>query len=447
VETLEDAVFSIDLDGRVNFISAAVERMTSYTVAEIVGRPFSDFIHPDDLAGVLDRYQRALRGETLAYEYRLLDRDGRVVHVQTRSHLLLRDGVTVGLAGLITDITTRKRAEEDLHIKDAAIHSSISPIGLADLEGRIIYVNRAFCRLWRYSSPEEIMGRPFSGFAESPESGVKALEALLTTGAYVGEQEARSRDGARIDVQVSASVVTDPAGRPLCLMASFLDITDRKAADARLRASLTEKETLLKEIHHRVKNNLQIINSLLSLQANEITDPVFQEVFRESQHRVRAMALVHEQLYRSNDLARIDFGDYLHNVTSQLAASFGKETIGWSVASDAVSFAIDTAIPCGLVASELVTNALKHAFVGRSRGSISVTLQREEGTMLALRVADDGVGFPAELDFAAVRSMGASLIRALVSQLGGTLAVERGSGTTIVVRFPVAEDGAADPSA
>jgi two-component sensor histidine kinase len=206
--------------------------------------------------------------------------------------------------------------------------------------------------------------------------------------------------------------------------------------DDALRTSLGEKEVLLKEVHHRVKNNLQIIASLLDLQANSITDRGTAEMLRESRNRVRSMALIHEHLYGTDELARIDLPDYIRDLCSSLASSYSMNQVAVTSQVDDLAFDIDTAIPCGLVINELVSNALKYAF-DKAGGTVRVELRKapdaEPGFVLT--VTDDGVGLPAEADPNDSSSLGLQLVSALVRQLRGDLTCVRDGGTQMRIHF------------
>jgi len=214
------------------------------------------------------------------------------------------------------------------------------------------------------------------------------------------------------------------------------DITERKRAEEQINTSLREKEVLLKEIHHRVKNNLQVISSLLSLQAKQITDKDAQVAFEESRRRIRTMAIVHEELYRSRNIADINLAEQLARLTDELMRSLGREGVHAVVDAEPVFLQIDKAIPCGLIVNELVTNAYKHAFPGQRSGTVTVRLRRKDETMLELSVHDDGVGFPPDKDFRNVPSMGMVLVNALTQQLSGTLTLDEKGGTSFIIQFP-----------
>jgi len=216
-------------------------------------------------------------------------------------------------------------------------------------------------------------------------------------------------------------------------------VVARARAEESLRASVREKETLLKEIHHRVKNNLQIVSSLHFLQSRKVDDPHAREVFREGQNRIQSMALVHERLYRTEDLARVDFGEYLQTLTSQLARSYQvpAERVQIETRTHDIRLTVNKAIPCGLIVNELVSNALKYAFPEERSGSVVVDVgpdpQRPGGLLLS--VADDGVGWPAGVDFRKTQSLGLELVCSLVGQLAGTIERGEGPGTRFRIAF------------
>lgn len=214
------------------------------------------------------------------------------------------------------------------------------------------------------------------------------------------------------------------------------EITERERAEALLKESLREKEVLLKEVHHRVKNNLQIISSLLNLQSAQIQDRHLLELIEESRNRIRSMALVHEFLYQSETFSRIDFGAYLRGLVHQVVTSAAtKASIGYRLDVDDIELTIGTAVPCGLLMNELVTNAVQHAFSESERGTIFITARNSDGN-LEVCVADDGKGLPASIDIARSESLGLRLVNSLVAQLHGAIEVERTNpGTAFRITF------------
>ncbi|MCX8043006.1 MAG: ATP-binding protein [Desulfobacterota bacterium] len=214
-------------------------------------------------------------------------------------------------------------------------------------------------------------------------------------------------------------------------------LEDEHITQQRLRCLLEERETLLREVHHRVKNNLQIIISLLNLQARTLNNPEAQEALQTSQHRIRAIAAVHEKLYQSENIRRVDFGAYVSGLTRQLSAAYALPGTSIAIHTQLDSFLqpVDVALPLGLLVNELVTNALKHAFTGRKQGSITIILQHN-AQQIRLTVHDDGAGIPEAIDEQNGGGLGMTLVRTLTRQINGTLRIERIGGTAVSVTFP-----------
>jgi two-component sensor histidine kinase len=217
------------------------------------------------------------------------------------------------------------------------------------------------------------------------------------------------------------------------------ELTQRRQAEAHLTASLREKEVLLKEVHHRVKNNMQIVSSLLELQSDVIDDATLLAQFRDSQDRIRSMALVHETLYQSQDLARLDLARYIHTLSAQLVRSYrvDPQRITVQIQVEPVILDVDQAIPCGLILNELLSNAFKYAFPQNRTGAVHIALHADTAQQAALVVRDNGIGFPDAIDFRHTESLGLQLVAMLTEQLQGTIALERADGTIFTLTFPV----------
>ena len=298
---------------------------------------------------------------------------------------------------------------------------------VTDGEDRIRTVNSALLDELGYVE-EELSGRPFAEIVGGDEE--------VAAGAVGGIEETvlLAADGSRVPVILSSAVLEDESGRLEGVVRVAQNVSDRHRAEAELRRSLAEKEALLKEVHHRVKNNLQIISSLLNLQEGELGDTLTKRRFRESQNRIRSMALIHELLYRSEDLTRIDFAEYLDQLVHHVVRSYGPagQAVRAELSVEPENMSLDCAIPCGLIVTELVANAVEHAFPDQI-GSVAVSFRTENGRH-RLTVADSGVGLPEEVDPERSESLGLKLVAALARQLGGELevAVEGGTEFSIV---------------
>lgn len=216
-----------------------------------------------------------------------------------------------------------------------------------------------------------------------------------------------------------------------------LDITKRKRAEQQLKTSLEEKEVLLREIHHRVKNNLQIIVSLLSLQSEYVQDKQAVELFRESQFRVKSMALLHERLYETEDLAHINFSDYIRDLTNELLCSYGSDAMNIKLKINVkdVFPSVDVAVPCALIINELVSNCLKHAFPKGRAGEIRIEFDSDKQDNYTLLISDDGVGFAKDVDFPDGRTLGLQLVSTLAEQLQGSVVLDKSAGTSFKISF------------
>ena len=242
------------------------------------------------------------------------------------------------------------------------------------------------------------------------------------------------------DAAITRAPLDEAAQESVAVYCSLLGhIIERKITEKTIQESLKEKEVLIKEVHHRVKNNMQVIVSMINLQLEHITDPKALEIFRHTQYRVRAMALVHEKLYQSNNLAQIDFRDYIEHLASSLFHSYSPHTSQVTLRVDIgdVALSVDSAIPCGLIVNELISNTLKYAFPDNRQDELIVRLREADSGWIEMSVEDDGVGLPDELDLHHTDSLGMQLVHSLAKQIGGTLNLDRDHGTKFMLRFPI----------
>jgi len=334
----------------------------------------------------------------------------------------------------------RMKAEDDLRKSEERYRrffdNDLSAVYLSTPAGDLLACNPAMVRIMGYGSAEELLQtRSDRLYRSIGERDVFLAELRTKRILQNRETELVRKDGSVISVIENVVGIFED-GRLVEFMGYMFDITERKAAEEKLRTSLREKEALLREVHHRVKNNLQVISSLLHMQSTYAADDATRSALKESEDRVRAMGLVHGILYQTNNFGAIDFGAYVRSMLTVLLQSFGRQEISTSVDSGSIELPMDMAVPCGLILNELVTNSLKHAFPDDRKGTLEIVLRRCDDKMIELSVRDDGVGFPAEKDFQTAQSMGLLIVQSLAQQLGGTLSMESGTGTKFVVRFP-----------
>jgi hypothetical protein len=271
---------------------------------------------------------------------------------------------------------------------------------------------------------------------ESSKVADDLIRIILEQGVASYEVHNVRKDGTPFWSQATTSVFEYPEHGPV-LVAVQQDITDRKKAEDLLKKSLTEKEVLLQEIHHRVKNNLGVIDGLLQMQARRSGNLATIAALKESQNRIAAIALVHEKLYRADDLASVDFAQYVLDLTAHLFESYNTHVnqIKLTTKIHPISLDIDTAIPCGLIINELTSNALKYAFPDNQTGEIQVIFQQNSDQTLALTVRDNGIGLPEGFNLKQTTTLGMSLVQGLVKQIRGSLNISREAGTSISITF------------
>lgn len=407
-------------------------------------RPDGTPMPPEEYAAV-----RALRENSLVenVEMGILRPDATIIWINVTAAPL--DLEQYGVVVTYGDITERKQAEELLAAQERKYRDlfeanqdgiSLFRINPDGTPAPFLDVNEAAAAMVGYSK-SELAGMTALDVekAVSPESIAQRLATLAANGQARFETVLIAKDQREIPVEVLVRGI-DYEGAP-ALMNIVRDISARKQAEEALRASVAEKEVLLREVHHRVKNNLAAIVGLFDLQRQSLDDPHALTVLAELSGRIRSMSLVHEKLYRSDSLASIDFQEYLHSLISHLRTSFGTARIHCDIAAQGVRMPLDLAVPCGMIINELVTNALKYAFpknrAQREDGGcrIHITLHRDDNTF-TLSVGDNGIGLPADFDWRTAKTMGLTLVRMLGQhQLAGHYQVEQLQGTCFTLTF------------
>ena len=411
---------------------------------------FLDALHPEDRAKTAKGTERALAtGDPFDDKYRVVHPDGTVLTLYSRGQVIFEDGKAVGLKGTCQDITERERAEDALRSSEALLRDAQR---IADMGSWIFHLGtgEAF-----WSEENYVLHGQSKEFKPSYEAFLDLLHpedrrvvldrtaaAISEKGALISDHRVVLPDGSVRFHHVAAVVEVDASGVPARIVGATRDVTESRQMEEALKASLAEKTVLLREVHHRVKNNLQIVSSLLHVTpTNPATDGAVRGVLSSVEQRVQAMALVHEHLYQKEDLAVIDVGLYLRDLVDHLFQGMpvSEGAIESVVDIESTPIPVDLAFPCGLIVNELVSNAMAHAFPGGASGHIRVTMGLEEERLFRLTVADDGVGLPTDLGASRSDTFGLELVRTLVDQIDGVLDVESGGGTEFVVTFPIRE--------
>lgn len=362
----------------------------------------------------------------------------------------LRRMVAVKTSALRHEITKREQSQMELKRKEEEyrllLNSTAEAIYGLDLKGNCTFCNPSCIRMLGYESELDLLGNNMHRLMHHshgdgtphPDTDCLIHRSFISgEGGHSDTEVFWRKDGTQFPVEYWSYPIINE-GDIVGSVVAFTDITERKLAEHNIMKSLMEKEVLLREVHHRVKNNMAIISSMLNLQANYVDNEKYLDMFRESQHRIKTMALVHEKLYQTGDFSSIDVSDYVSSLVRSIAASFsGKITIKSLLDIESVTLDLDALIPCGLIVNELLTNAYKYAFDGASDAEIKIRLVRLADGHISLSVSDNGVGLPDSFDINYPSGLGLKLVRGLVNQLEGTLDVKSGPGGAVfTVTFP-----------
>jgi two-component system CheB/CheR fusion protein len=452
-ETAKDGMLICDAEtGKVTDVNPFFLEITGYGRESVVGHSLPDAEAFRPAGKALRTVEEARSQEIVRHDgVSLLASDGRHIQAELVANRYVVGGQQVVQVN-IRDVTARIKAVEALRESEARFRllvESVRDYALfqMDASGIISTWNIGAERVLGYSEPE-ILGQPLSRIftPEDVAAGKpqQEIETAARNGSSGDERWHLRKDGSRFFASGVLTAIFDSAGRLHGFAKIMRDVTERRKADEQLveqerllRASLAEKEVLLKEIHHRVKNNLQIIASLLNLQSEFVADAAAKAMLAEMNTRVRSIAAIHELLYAAGDLSRIEFGRYVKALVRDVVAVHGSRgnDIRVDVESESIPLEITQAVPSGLIVNELLTNALKHAFPESRRGLIKISF-RAPGTECVLEFSDDGIGLPENIDPQNVNSLGFQLVHLLVQQLDGRLAFTRNAGTTITIAFP-----------
>jgi PAS domain S-box-containing protein len=452
VENAPIGIFRSTLAGKFLAANPALARILKYDSPE----ELIQAINRKNVAEVIylepERRTPVVRKSIESHEWNVREepfrcKDGSVVTLNFYHHIVPgTTGEAAEFEGFGENITERKRAEIALRESEARLRLALAAANQAfyDLDVRTgsARLSLEFPRMLGFEAEEYIPTIDFLREQVHPEDRERASEAYRAT--LEGETEIfsteyrhRTKTGGWLWVLSQGKAVEhDGDGNALRIMGILADISERKKIEERIRASLAEKTILLKEVHHRVKNNLQIISSLLDLQSDYMRDEQDRNFFKDSQNRIRSMSLIHQKLYQSENLASIDFSDYLEDLANYLFASSTQDTgrIRLNIEVEKVLLGMDEAIPCGLIVNELISNSLQHAFPDDREGEISVRCYLDEGG-ITLTVSDNGIGLPTGLDFRNTETLGLQLVTLLVLQLQGQIELHGNTGTSFMIRF------------
>lgn len=469
IESSPEGIFVHDLHGTILFTNQrALSLMGARSSDEFVGRSVLSFSIDEDAPLIRKRRASLLRGEDHGYlESRVKNHKGDTIRIETKPILIDFQGEKAALVfvrdpeyyrqleketlraqfaeetnrRLQEEISERKNTERMLRETQKytrlLIDSSLDMICASDRDGRLTEFNAAAQRIFGYNQ-EEVLGKHVGMLYADPEERNKITEGhLYQLGTFSGEVSNRKKNGEVFQAYLSASVLKNDKGEVIGAMGVSRDITEIKQQENNIRQSLREKEVLLKEVHHRVKNNLQVITSILNLQSSYVKDKNTLMMLKESQDRIKSMAFIHESLYQTKDFSNVNFSEYVVNLSKNLMRSYdlSGRKVQFESQVENVHLNLDQSIPCGLIINELVSNALKYAFRKKKKGIITLKIREKEGKVIIV-LADDGDGMPKEFNYRKTDSLGLQLVVTLAEQLNGTIKLERKNGTKFTITFP-----------
>lgn len=450
LRSIGDAVISTDSDGHVELLNPVAESLTGWKADEAAGRPVAEVF----------RIVHALTGEPAEIPVERVLRDGVVVGLANHTALIARDGSVYQIAdaaapirdsdGEVTgvvlvfrDVTEGYRVQRALAESEARLRAAARNLEgvLYILDADLRFMLSLGTRLAALGLEEnEVVGTTLYDFlaTDDPDHPLVARHRAALTGEVVSMESAHGG----VTFLTTLSPLTGDDGTVTGIVGLALDITDRREMEERVRDALDEKTQLLRELYHRTKNNMQVITSMLTLQAGRSESDEVRAVLAENTARIRSMALVHEMLYQSNDLSRINLAEYLRRLVAAVAETYydASGRVRMSVDAADIPVLIDTAVPCGMVVSELLSNAFKHAFPEGESGEVSIKLRHDAGKTatgsIVLRVADNGVGLPDGLDVRTAESIGIQTMTMIVEhQLQGSISFDGHEGTRCEIRF------------
>lgn len=452
-------ILALNRKGEITLINKKGTEVLGGKEKDLIGKNwFDNFIPPPRRKEIKQVFQLLMSGEGKEVEFhintiRTLSGEERII-AWYNSLKTDKLGHITGVISSGEDITRQKRAEDAMRESQekyrTLVETSPDAVTVCDLDGRITYVSRQTLRLHGYEHENELLGKSAFDLIEARDraKAMLNLQRTLKEGLVKNEEYILVRkDGSAFYGELNAAVIKDSSDRPKMFIATTRDITERKRVDRTLRKSVKDKELLLQEIHHRVKNNLQVISSLLDMTGMRVEDQASLFLIQDARAKIQTMTFIHSQLYRSERFDRIEMGIHIRQLIQYLSFLFARnKNIRSFVDIDSVFLPLTQAIPCALVLNELISNAFKHAFKQNTEGTIEVSMKISQGNRVFIVVRDDGIGIDKRINIHETNSLGLKLVRNLVQkQLNGRIRLKCDRFTEFHIDFEVHEENAHNP--
>jgi len=452
IETLMNimpvGVYYFDSFSNCIYVNDSWSKITGYLFEEVYGTDLMHVIHPDDRERVFNSFSRSLaEGRKFSDEYRFLCKNGQVKHIFGEASMRLdSNGVLLGFIGSVMDISEQHNFKEELikynRLFEALAEGIPDPIFVKDINGKYEFINTPAAKMIG-KEIEEIIGKTdYDVFPEiiANDTIEKDRAVYEKDGILNYELSSVLPDGTMKTFLTTKGIIRNSLNKPIGLFGILRDITSLKENENNIKRSLTQKETLLREVHHRVKNNLQIVASLLRLQAGYIKDPESRHFFKDSQNRISTIAILHEKLYGSKNFSSVELKRYVEQLIDILITSLGinREVIKINTDIEEMDIDVEYSVPIGLVLNELITNSFKYAFPGNRPGEIFISIKKTDD-ILNIHIGDNGIGLSEELDIEHLESLGLQLVFTLVEgQMAGKVKfIHSTNGLVYDITIPV----------
>lgn len=441
-----DMIIAIDNESKITEFNKAAQKTFGYTKEEVLGKN-TEILFAE--IGELSQSNKEIEAKEVFFgEIKNKKKDGSIfTSLVTTSIIKNEKGEKIGLMGLSRDISDIKSTQQKLYSQSVKLNTifqnSSHIIFTVDKNFKLTSFNNNFIALQESVlglTPKigmEIIKNSDSIYSqEEVQKKIKNHKKAFLGLSSVFENEVTKRNGEKIWLETYIDPIFLQNNQIEEATYIVHDVTDKKQTETLIREALKEKEILLKEVHHRVKNNLQVISSIINLQSTFVKDTISLEMLKDIQSRIKTMSFIHESLYQTNNFLSLDFSEYVKNLAHNLNRSYYQKNknIDINVNAKPIFLNLDQSIPCGLIINELVTNAFKYAFINKTTGEIAINISEKEQTV-TLIVSDNGIGFPKNIDFENTETLGLQLVVTLIEQLNGKIKIENKNGTKFILSF------------